>query len=126
MIFSIYFVLLTCSLTGIFTLHKNSISRIRQQNNTFTPKGPEARNETWKNPNLPFWSNVNYAGEQSLPTQAFKKVRSFPMLFFDIGPNNQILDKRTRTVIPGNYILNKQLIIFLFYKIIITSEIFLI
>jgi hypothetical protein len=67
--------------------------------------GPEKRNKFWKNSNLPFWSKLISAGNDNFPNTSLKKVRSYPMYFFELNKKNQIIDKKTKQVLKGNFFL---------------------
>ena len=67
-------------------------------------KDPICRGDDWKNPNLPFWSKVNYAGENDLPDLSLKVVRSYPLVFFKIGDDNKIHDKQTNKILKGIFL----------------------
>ena len=66
-------------------------------------KDPICRGDDWKNPNLPFWSKVNYAGENDLPDLSLKVVRSYPLVFFKIGDDNKIHDKLTNKKLKSKF-----------------------
>ncbi len=72
--------------------------------NKFTVEG---RDRSWKNPNLPFWSKLKYAGDSQLPDTSQKLSRSYPMFFFAFDENNNLIDKESETAVKGIY--NKNL-----------------
>lgn len=65
---------------------------------------PENRDHSWKNPNLPFWSKIKSAGDDNFPSADLKKIRSYPMYFFEFNEKYQIIDKETKQVLECNFL----------------------
>ncbi len=57
------------------------------------------RDNTWRNLDLPIWSQIKYAGDENFPNQNNKLFRSWPMFEFDINEKNEIVEKGTNNVI---------------------------
>ena len=86
---------------------------------------PEKRDQSWENPDIPYWSQVKSAGDKDLPSTDLKTIRSFPMNFFAFNEKNQIIDHESKKVLERNYMFiysvihTKILFIFLKFFIII-------
>lgn len=76
--------------------------------------GIAQRDNSWKNPNLPFWSQLRNSGSKDLPTYALRTVRSYSMNFFKFNDKNEIIDRLTNEVLKGNLIFNFFFIILIF------------
>jgi hypothetical protein len=63
---------------------------------------PEKRDQSWENPDIPFWSQVKYAGDKDLPSTDLETIRSFPMNFFKFNKKNQIIDHESKKVLERN------------------------
>lgn len=63
----------------------------------------EPRDKSWKNPNLPYWSKVKYAGDKQLPDAIQRPSGSFPMFFFEFDEDNNLMDKESKTLLRGNF-----------------------
>jgi len=62
----------------------------------------EERNKRWKNPNLPLWSEVKYAGDKNFPDMSLSTSGTYPTFFISIDENG-IFDKITQDNVPGKY-----------------------
>lgn len=76
------------------------VGEIHRINNIKT----EERDPSWKNPNLPFWTQIKYAGDCDFPSTDLKKIRSYPMNFFEFNSQNKIIDKETGKVLEGMFL----------------------
>lgn len=80
---------------------KKPVAAASTMKNTKSQQTQYQRGKDWKNPDLPFWSNLKYAGDKNLPTQSLRKIRSFPMNYFEFDENNRILEKGSKALLPG-------------------------